>query len=114
MGGWLSKGGSRWIGCKPGCFLHVRVLSRLFRRLFIEGLLALHRAGELAFFGDLVRLSDPQAFTAYLAPLRKKEWVVPSHCLPANHERGRSVMRLTTAEFIRRFLIDVLPDGVVT
>jgi hypothetical protein len=58
-GGGLSKGGNRWIGCKPGFFLHVRVLSRLFRRLFIEGLLALHLAGELAFFGDLVGLSDP-------------------------------------------------------
>jgi hypothetical protein len=75
-GGGLSKGGNRWIACKPGFFLHVRVLSRLFRRLFIEGLLALHRAGELAFFGDLVGLSDPQAFAAHIAPLRKIEWVV--------------------------------------
>jgi hypothetical protein len=51
-------------------------LSRLFRRLFIEGLLALHHAGELTFFGDLLGLSDPQAFSAYLAPLPKIEWVV--------------------------------------
>jgi len=75
-GGGLSSDGARWVGCKPGFFLHVRVLSRLFRRLFIEGLLALHRAGELAFFGDLPGLSDADAFAAYLAPLRKTEWVV--------------------------------------
>jgi hypothetical protein len=75
-GGGLSPDSTRWISCKPGFFLHVRVLSRLFRRLFIEGLLALHRGGELAFFGDLAGLSEPQAFAAYLAPLRKKEWVV--------------------------------------
>jgi len=71
-GGGLSKGGNRWVACRPGFFLHVRVFSRLFRRLFIEGMLALHRAGELAFFGDLIGLFDPQAFAAYLAPLRKK------------------------------------------
>jgi hypothetical protein len=75
-GGGLSPNGNRWVACKPGFFLHVWVLSRLFRRLFIEGLLALHRAGELSFFGDLNGLSDPQAFAAYLAPLRKIEWVV--------------------------------------
>ena len=75
-GGGLSPHGTRWIACKPGFFLHVRVLSRLFRRLFIEGLLALHRAGELGFFGNLTGLSDAQAFAAYLAPLRKTEWVV--------------------------------------
>ena len=75
-GGGLSPNGTRWIACKPGFFLHVRVLSRLFRRLFIEGLLALHRAGELSFFGDLTGLSDAEAFAAYLAPLRKTEWVV--------------------------------------
>jgi hypothetical protein len=75
-GGGLSKDGRRWISCKPGFFLHVRVLSRLFRRLFIEGLMALHHAGELAFYGDLSRLSEPQAFATHLAPLRKTEWVV--------------------------------------
>lgn len=75
-GGGLSKDGNRWVACKPGFFLHVRVLSRLFRRLFIEGLLALHCDGELNFFGDLAGLSKPQAFATYLAPLRKKEWVV--------------------------------------
>ena len=75
-GGVLSKGGNRWVTCKPGFFLHVRVLSRLFRRLFIDGLLALHRAGELNFFGELTGLLEHQAFAVYLAPLRKKEWVV--------------------------------------
>jgi hypothetical protein len=75
-GGGLSKGGDRWISCKPGFFLHVRVLSRLFRRLFIEGLLALHRAGDLNFFGDLVGLADADAFANWIAPLRKAEWVV--------------------------------------
>jgi hypothetical protein len=149
-GGGLSKGGSRWVACRPGFFLHVRVLSRLFRRLFIEGLLALHRAGELTFFSDLVGLSNPQAFAAYLAPLRKIEWVVYAkppfggpeqvlaylsrytHRVAISNSRlisadantvtfkwkdyrvksddRRSVMRIATGEFIRRFLIHVLPD----
>jgi hypothetical protein len=149
-GGGLSKDGNRWVACKPGFFLHVRVLSRLFRRLFIEGLLDLHRAGELAFFGDLIGLSDPQAFAAYLAPLRKKEWVVYAkppfggpenvlaylsrytHRVAISNSRlisadantvafrwkeyrtksgdKQNVMRLSTSEFIRRFLIHVLPD----
>jgi hypothetical protein len=75
-GGGLSPNSNRWISCKPGFFLHVRALSRLFRRLFVEGLWALHRTGELFFFGDLAGLSEPQAFAAYLTPLRKIEWVV--------------------------------------
>ena len=158
-GGGLSPDGTRWVACKPGFFLHVRVLSRLFRRLFIEGLLALHRARELVFFGDLAELSEPQAFAAYLAPLRKIEWVVLvpearlrhdakppfggpeavlaylsryTHRVAISNSRlisadtntiafqwkdyrvksgdRRSVMRLSTSEFIRRFLIHVLPD----
>lgn len=75
-GGGLSRDGTKWVACKPGFFLHVRVLSRLFRRLFIEGLTALHRTGQLAFFGDLKELADAEAFARYLAPLRKTEWVV--------------------------------------
>ena len=75
-GGGLSPDGSRWIACKPGFFLPVRVLSRLFRRLFLEGLAALHAAGRLAFFGDLAPLADQRAFDAALAPLRRSEWVV--------------------------------------
>jgi len=149
-GGSLSPGGTRWVACKPGFFLHVRVLSRLFHRLFIEGLLALHSARELVFFGDLAELSEPQAFAAYLAPLRKIEWVVYAkppfgrpeavlaylsrytHHMTISNSRlisadtntitfqwkdyrvksgdRRSVMRLSTSEFIRRFLIHVIPD----
>jgi hypothetical protein len=136
---------------KPGFFLHVRVLSRLFRRLFIEGLLALHRAADLAFFGDLTGLSEPQAFAPYLAPLRKTEWIVYSkptfggpeavlaylsrytHRVAISNNRivnanantvafrwkdyrikngdKQNIMRLSTSEFIHRFLIHVLPDG---
>jgi hypothetical protein len=150
-GGGLSPDGTRWVSSKPGFFLHVRVLSRLFRRLFIEGLLALHRAADLAFFGDLTGLSEPQAFAAYLAPLRKTEWIVYSkppfggpevvlaylsrytHRVAISNSRivnanantvafrwkdyrikngdKQNIMRLSTSEFIRRFLIHVLPDG---
>jgi hypothetical protein len=148
--GGLSPNGTRWIGCKPGFFLHVRVLSRLFRRLFIEGLLALNRAGELTFFGDLAGLSDADTFTNWLAPFRKSEWVVYAkppfggpeavlaylsrytHRVAISNSRlisaddkmvtfrwknyrnkngaRKQVMRLATTEFIRRFLIHVLPD----
>ena len=150
-GGGLSADGTRWVSCRPGFFLPVRVLSRLFRRLFLEGLSARHRAGRLAFFGDLEQLADPTAFAAWVAPLRKTEWVVyakppfggPEAVLAylgrythrvalSNHrlvsadaetvafrwkdyriKRGdrMKVMRLSTGEFIRRFLIHVLPDG---
>jgi len=149
-GGGLSKDGNRWVACRPGFFLHVRVLSRLFRRLFIEGLRALHRAGELAFFGDQVGLSDADSFAKYLAPLRKIEWVVYAkppfggpeavlaylsrytHRVAISNSRlisadtdtvafrwkdyraksndRQSVIRLATGEFIRRFLVHVLPD----
>ena len=150
-GGGLSLDGSRWIGCKPGFFLHVQVLSRLFRRLFMEGLLALHLAGKLVFFGDQSGLADTTTFTAWLAPFRKTEWVVYAkppfggagaalaylsrytHRVAISNPRlvsadaqtvafrwkdyriknsdRQKVMRLTTDEFIRRFLIHVLPDG---
>ncbi len=150
-GGGLSPDGARWIDCRPGFFLPVKVLSRLFRRLFLEGLVKLHEAGELAFFGDLSELVDPIAFAAYLAPLRQVDWVVyakppfggPEAVLAylsrythrvaiSNHrlvsadaetvafrwkhyriKRGdrMKVMRLPTSEFIRRFLVHVLPSG---
>ena len=74
--GGLSPNGTRWVASKPEFFVHVRGLSRLFRRLFIKGLLALHRAGDLAFFGDLTRLANLDTFISWLAPLRKSEWVV--------------------------------------
>ena len=150
-GGGLSLDGTRWVACKPGFFLHVRVLARLFRRLFLEGLMELHRAGQLAFFGDLDRLALPDPFAQWLAPFRKTEWVVyakppfggpeavlaylsrythrvaiSNHrlvCADADtvdfrwkdyrikHGDRQKVMRLATTEFIRRFLIQVLPDG---
>jgi hypothetical protein len=148
-GGGISPDGSRWISCRPGFFLPVRVLSRLFRRLFLQRLIAAHK--QLAFFGNHVRLANPQAFAAHLAPLRKAEWVVYSkrpfggpeavlaylsrytHRVAISNSRlialdhsgvtfkwkdyrieGRDRykrMTLTTHEFIRRFLIHVLPDG---
>ncbi len=150
-GGGLSPGGTRWIASKPGFFLHVRVLSRLFRRLFIEGLMALHRSGDLAFYSDLKGLAKTGAFANWLAPFRKIEWVVYAKppfggpeavlaylsrythrvaisnqrlvCADANAVAFRwkdyriksgdrqKVMRLPTEEFIRRFLMHVLPDG---
>src|SRR2546430_13095916 len=75
-GGGISLDGTRWVSCLPGFFIPVRVLSRLFRRLFLEKLLAAHMAGRLTFFGDHAPLADARAFAAYLAPLRKIEWVV--------------------------------------
>ena len=75
-GGGLAPDGSRWIACRPGFFLPVRVLSRLFRRLFLDRLEAVHHASKLAFFADLAPLADPAAFAAMLAPLRRAEWVV--------------------------------------
>jgi hypothetical protein len=150
-GGGLSPGGTSWIACRPGFFLHVRVLSRLFRRLFLDGLTELHRAGQLAFFGDLAGLSAAKAFTTWLAPFRKSEWAVYAkppfggpkavlaylsrytHRVAISNARlvsadtqtvafrwkdyriksgdRQKVMRLATPEFIRRFLIHVLPDG---
>ncbi len=75
-GGGLSPDGSRWVACRLGFFLPVRVLSRLFRRLFLDRLAALHEAGRLVFFGDQAGLADRDAFAAHLAPLRSAEWVV--------------------------------------
>lgn len=72
-GGGLSPGGTRWIACCPSFFLPVKVLALLLRRLFLEGLSKLKRAGELKFFGDLVGLGEPDTFAAHLAPLRKTD-----------------------------------------
>jgi hypothetical protein len=150
-GGGISLNDKRWVSCQPGFFLPVRVLSRLFRRLFLERLLAAHQAGRLSFFGDQARLGDAQSFAAYLAPLRRTEWVVYSKRpfggpeavlaylsrythrvaiansrLIACDQRGVTFkwkdyriqgrdryqqMTLATFEFIRRFLIHVLPKG---
>ena len=150
-GGGISLDGERWVACRPGFFLPVRVLSRLFRRLFLEKLIAAHKAGHLKFFGDHAALADAQAFATYLAPLRRAEWVVyakrpfggPQAVLAylsrythrvaiansrliacdrhgvtfrwkdyrADGRDRQKVMTLATAEFIRRFLIHVLPHG---
>jgi hypothetical protein len=150
-GGGISPDGQRWISCRPGFFLSVRVLARLFRRLFLEKLAAAHDAGRLHFFGDHAPLVERAAFAAYLAPLRKAEWVVyakrpfggPEAVLAylsrythrvaiansrliafddenvtfkwkdyrADGPDRSKVMTLAVDEFIRRFLIHVLPDG---
>ena len=75
-GGGPSPDGSRWVSCRPGFFLPVKVLSRLYRRLFLEHLQAAFDAGHLAFFGDLAPLAEPGAFAAHLAATRKIDWVV--------------------------------------
>jgi hypothetical protein len=65
------------LDCVPtGFFLSVRVLLRLFRRLFLERLAAAYQAGRLEFYADQAVLAEPAAFRAYLAALRKVEWVV--------------------------------------
>jgi hypothetical protein len=150
-GGGFSLDGNRWVSCRPQFFLPVRVLSRLFRRLCLEQLLAAHDAGGLQFFGNHIALADRKAFLKYLAPLRDTEWVVyakepfggPEHALRymarythrvaiansrlvAIDQEGVSfkwkdyraegparikVMTLSVDEFIRRFLIHVLPTG---
>jgi hypothetical protein len=75
-GGGLSLDGTRWVSCRRGFFLPVRVLSRLFRRLFLEKLRDAASAGKLAFFGALARLADTPVFARRLAELRRVEWVV--------------------------------------
>ena len=75
-GGGLSKDGAKWIACRKNFFLSVRVLSRLYRRLILEGLFKLHNAGKLQFLGDRVALADTTNFAAFLTPLRKIDWVV--------------------------------------
>jgi len=89
-GGGISLDGSHWVRCRPGFLLPVRVLSRLFRRLFLARLAGAHMAGRLTFFGEIEGLGRRQAFTAHLAPLQKKNWFVyakpplpgPRRCLP--------------------------------
>ena len=150
-GGGISPDGERWVHCRPGFFLPVRVLSRLFRRLFLEGLQRLLSEGELQFFNDLAPLEDMAQFRARLAPLRRSEWVVyakrpfagPEQVLAylarythrvaignsrlASIDDGtvtfrwkdyrqdgaqqKKVMHLDAGEFMRRFLMHVLPDG---
>jgi hypothetical protein len=75
-GGGPSLDGTRWVACLPSFFLPVRVLSRLFRRLFLQGLQNAFDAGKLRFFGNLAGLADPTAFTVWLHELRRINWVV--------------------------------------
>jgi hypothetical protein len=150
-GGGFSLDGSKWVACRPRYLLPVPVLSPLFRRLFLDKLLAAHRAGQLQFFGNLAPLTDRQAFAQFLAPLRNRKWVVyckhpfggpkqvlrylarythrvaiSNRRLISCDEKGVTfkwkdyrrkgseryqVMTLATNEFIRRFLIHVLPPG---
>ena len=77
-GGGISKDGPAWVACHPGFFLSVRVLSRLFRRLFLAKLMQAYREGQLQFYGQQASLNDAQRFLALLKPLRKVEWIVYS------------------------------------
>src|SRR5215831_11803797 len=74
--GGISLDGKRWVSCRPGFLLPVRVLSRLFGRLFLKALTAAHAADRLSFFGAHWSLSNAQSFARFLAPLRKTEWIV--------------------------------------
>ena len=75
-GGGIALDGQRWISSRPGFLLPVRVLGKLFRRLFLTRLIALHEAGRLAFFGSMAQLADRRAFQRHLSPVRTKRWVV--------------------------------------
>jgi hypothetical protein len=148
-GGGLSLDGERWVACRPGFFLSVRVLSRLFRRRFLEELVRVHHAGQLRFFGEHVPLADTLAFITWLRPVRRCEWVVyakrpfagpdavlaylsrythrvaiSNSRLISLDERGvtfrwkdyrdkgstrHKTMTLDAHEFMRRFLLHVLP-----
>ncbi len=127
-GGGLSPDGQHWIACRPRFLLSVEVLSRLFRRLFLERLTAAYQAGRLEFFADHAGLAEPARFKAYVAALRKVEWVVyAKHSrlvafdgtrvtfkwkdYRAKADARYKLMTLDVNEFIRRFLIHVLPDG---
>jgi hypothetical protein len=150
-GGGLAADRDRWIRCKSGFFLPVRVLSRLFRRLFLKQLQRAHREGRLQFYGQLAALENDQCFRRFIAPLHSIDWVVyakrpfagPAAVLEylsrythriaiansrliAHDQRGVTFrykdyrrkgrdryrrMTLATDEFIRRFLIHILPAG---
>ena len=148
-GGGLSPDGDHWVSCRPHFFLPVRVLSRLFRRLFLELLEEAFDGHQLHFFSSLHQLQAPSAFSAYLAPLKKTKWVVYAkppfagpkqvldyvgrytHRVAISNNRlldiehgqvqfrykdyrldsQQKVMTLSADEFIRRFLLHVLPDG---
>ncbi len=151
-GGGLAPDADRWVPCKPGFFLSVRVLSRLFRRRFLEELQNAHRTGRLQFFGEHIDLADAQVFTDWLMPMRQCEWgglcqapvrrtrgwswrIYPDTPIGSpsptpvswlwmiggvsfrwkdyrQHGRTRyKTMTLDAVEFMRRFLLHVLPSG---
>jgi hypothetical protein len=150
-GGGIAPDGSRWVSSRPGFLLPVRVLGKLFRRLFLTRLVALHEAGRLSFFGSIAHLIERRAFLRHLAAVRKTRWVVYAkapfagpeavlaylsrytHRVAISNRRlirfdesgvtfrykdyrrdgvdRQQVMTLATDEFIRRFLLHVLPRG---
>ncbi len=150
-GGGITPDGQRWISSRPAFLLPVRVLGKLFRRLFLTRLIAFHDAQKLAFFGGLAPLADRRAFLRHLAPVRKKRWVVYTkppfagpeavlaylsrytHRVAISNQRllafdaagvtfrykdyrrdgadRQRVMTLGADEFIRRFLLHLLPRG---
>jgi hypothetical protein len=150
-GGGIALDGERWISSRPAFLLPVRVLGKLFRRLFLTRLIALHDAGRLVFFGNLAPLADRRAFLRHLSPVRSKHWAVYAkppfagpeavlaylsrytHRVAISNRRllafnetsvtfrykdyrrsgadRQQVMTLSSDEFIRRFLLHVLPRG---
>jgi hypothetical protein len=89
-GGGISLDGTRWISCRPHFFLPVRVLSRLFRRLFLQYLQEAFDSGKLRFFSSLATLQDPQAFNRHLDPVRNLKWVVYAINRPISNQRRKS------------------------
>jgi hypothetical protein len=148
-GGGIAPDGTSWVACRPSFFLPVRVLSRMFRGLFLHYLERAFAAGDLNFFSAYLHLHEPAAFRRYLAPVHRTEWVVYAkrpfagpaqvldyvgrytHRVAISNNRLLSMdngkvrfrwkdyrdgdrqktMTLDGAEFIRRFLVHVLPDG---
>ena len=150
-GGGIALDGKQWISARPAFLLPVRALGKLFRRLFLTRLLALHDAGRLAFFGTLAHLAERRAVLKHLSPVHKKRWAVYAkapfagpeavlaylsrytHRVAISNSRliafdgtsvtfrykdyrrdgadRQQVMTLATNEFIRRFLLHVLPRG---
>jgi hypothetical protein len=150
-GGLALDDDDRWVACRPGFFLPVRVLSRLFRRRFLEQLHLAYRSGQLQFFDEYAHLADAASFANWLVPLRQCEWVVyakrpfagpaavlaylsrythrvaiSNRRLVSFDERGVTfrwkdyrakaktrykTMTLGATEFMRRFLLHILPTG---
>lgn len=151
-GGGLSEEGDRWIACRKGFFLPVRVLAKLFRRLMLEKIMAAHNTGKLSFHGSLAHLANARALKRFLRPARRRKWYVYAkrpftgpkavlaylsrytHRVAISNRRliradaktvtfkvkdyrlkghrRHTTMTLATSEFIRRFLIHVLPKGL--